>query len=228
MRKYKYLRAIRRRNIILRQAQNIKAQRQLIKKKIVKNPDYSYKQTGRGKRVWGPLGWYFIHTFTQACPDNATSKNIELYKNMIHTFTDLLPCPYCKTHFKNHLKSNPMKFSNKNDMVIYFMNFHNQVNRRLKKGITFNKEKLLSHYSNPNFGRLKKFVNYWKVLMYETHIDYRIFKKFLKYYIFLFPSGDKKTKLYELSKKYPIDNFFTYKLFNKKTRYWFSVTLNRI
>jgi len=181
-----------------------------------------------GRKVWGPLGWNFIHIFTYACPDNAPPKLIKKYKKLIERFSDIIPCHICLTHCKLYLKSHPMKFSNKTQMIDYFIEFHNNVNRRLKKKKIYTRKESNSIYSTPNFGKLKQFINYWKKMAFNNDINILTYGRFLQYYIYLFPGGHKKKKLYILCNKFPMRKFFYFKVKRGWIIRWFQLTLDKI
>jgi FAD-linked sulfhydryl oxidase len=45
----------------------------------------------------------------------------------------MFPCKICSGHFQNLLLSNPVKNSNREELVLYMCNIHNIVNKRLNK-----------------------------------------------------------------------------------------------
>jgi hypothetical protein len=47
----------------------------------------------------------------------------------------LFPCKICSEHFKELLARNPVRNSNREELVDYMCDIHNQVNKRLNKPI---------------------------------------------------------------------------------------------
>jgi hypothetical protein len=83
---------------------------------------------------WGEPTWYFFHTFIEKITDNFYNNNskkcIAIYKNICNN----LPCPICKEHSNNYIKKYKIDNMVTKDLMKKFLfNFHNEVNRRLKK-----------------------------------------------------------------------------------------------
>ena len=52
----------------------------------------------------------------------------------------MYPCKICAAHFQEMLKENPIKVGSRHDLVYYFCDLHNIVNKKLNKKI-FNCDK---------------------------------------------------------------------------------------
>lgn len=230
MRRLYYLRVARRKRYLMSQYQAAQKIKQIYKNRPPQSAPKRNNNSngGRGRRVWGPLAWNLIHTFAQACPDDASPQNIQQYKKLMNSLSSIIPCPMCKQHCLDNLRRKPMNFTNKDEMVNYFMDFHNLVNSQLRKHVKLNRKQVDELYQNPNHNKLKNFINYWKRLLFEYQLNFNSFRQFLSLYIFLYPGGAKKTKLYNLCKKYPLRSFFMNKTKNRVIARWFNLTLDRI
>tara|TARA_B100000963_G_C22370075_1_gene555499 strand:+ start:56 stop:523 length:468 start_codon:yes stop_codon:yes gene_type:complete len=88
-------------------------------------------------KIWGPYFWFTLHTITLAYPDNPTYHDKRRYNDFFVSVQYILPCPKCREHYKQHLDNFPISISldNKESLVIWLFNLHNQVNISLKKPI---------------------------------------------------------------------------------------------
>ena len=85
---------------------------------------------------WGVPTWYFFHTFAEKITENLfLSKRLECLELLEEICTNL-PCPYCKEHSIDYLKKNKLlNVKTKEELKMFFFNFHNTVNKRSKKKI---------------------------------------------------------------------------------------------
>ena len=84
--------------------------------------------------VWGPVFWKLIHVLC----NNISNENFIRYKNkLIITFYNIfniLPCKFCYHHTILYIKKYKLQnISNKRELITYFNEFHNQINRKLNK-----------------------------------------------------------------------------------------------
>jgi hypothetical protein len=99
------------------------------------------------KSVWGPAIWYLFHTLSfKIKPMYFKEVKDELIDNFV-SICNNLPCPECAEHARKELKHlDKSKITNKKELCIYFINFHNKVNVRNKKKI-FTFDEFVSKYS---------------------------------------------------------------------------------
>ena len=99
-------------------------------------------------RIWATPVWNFFHTFAEKINEKFYEKNsITCYK-IIKLICHILPCPYCKRHASIYInKINPFTLKKKEDFRIMLFNFHNSVNKRLRKKI-FLKQQLIKYKNN--------------------------------------------------------------------------------
>jgi len=97
---------------------------------------------GMMTKVWGPPGWFFLHTVSFGYPvdpqkfdsDNGqppgtTSAN---YKNFFTNVGDILPCKYCRESYKNFVADLPPDVTNRDTLVEWLWTIHNKVNEKLE------------------------------------------------------------------------------------------------
>ena len=98
------------------------------------------------KSVWGPAIWYLLHTLSFKIK---ISHFNELKDELLDHFVSLchnLPCPECMEHAQKELKHlDKSKITNKKELCMYFINFHNKVNVRTKTKI-FTVDEFISKY----------------------------------------------------------------------------------
>jgi len=99
------------------------------------------------KSVWGPSIWYLFHTLSFKLKNNYFN---ELKDEMLDHFISIcsnLPCPECTDHAQQELKHlDKSKITNKKELCLYFIHFHNKVNVRTKTKI-FTFDEFVSKYN---------------------------------------------------------------------------------
>ena len=84
---------------------------------------------------WGNATWYIFHTLAFKLKDEKASEIPELLKHLCNVCHNL-PCPDCRQHAKDTLsKSNLKLIKTKQDLINFLLQFHNLVNRRLRKPV---------------------------------------------------------------------------------------------
>jgi hypothetical protein len=152
--------------------------------------------------IWGPHAWKILHTIAHTYPEKAnyeTQINIEKF---ISSFTELLPCEKCKIDFKKYLKKYPIKSSSRDSLVMWMVDAHNSVNKKLnKKLFTYEDAEALwgndavcktcngNNAEKQPFSRLSSFL---KII--QTFC-------FIMFFVFLIAWLNNKYKLYDLIKK---------------------------
>jgi FAD-linked sulfhydryl oxidase len=103
------------------------------------------------QNVWGKCAWVFIHTIAINYPENPSTTEKE---NVIKFFTsmgDILPCRYCREHYRKNLKILPIRADSKMDLVYWTIDLHNKVNDDIGKPILPREEalrKVMALYKN--------------------------------------------------------------------------------
>lgn len=118
------------------------------------------------KEIWGNSCWYLFHATAFKLNPNAEHLIIPLL-NLYISISLNLPCPTCRSHAsKTIAKTNFSLIKNKSDLVNLMFNYHNYINKRLKKNI-FTKEEHDKLYSR---AKLTKIINGWiQIMSMESH-----------------------------------------------------------
>ena len=99
------------------------------------------------KKDWGNISWILMHSLAQKVSENKFLNCKEILIKIIFDICNNLPCPDCREHANKLLKSsNIHKISNKKQLISFLCEFHNIVNKKLKKP-TKNIEEVEKHYS---------------------------------------------------------------------------------
>lgn len=102
------------------------------------------------KHVWGTSIWYFFHTIAEKIKPEKFDEVKPAIMEMTSIIFSNLPCPDCATHAREDF--NKIKVQNiktREDMITLYWQFHNRVNKRLKKP-EFSREEM-SKYEKAKF-----------------------------------------------------------------------------
>lgn len=86
--------------------------------------------------VWGPFGWYFLHSISYYNLFNSLSlKEKEGLKLIIISLNSIIPCPECRKHFSQKYKKIDINklIDNPNELINWIIQIHNEVNKSNKK-----------------------------------------------------------------------------------------------
>lgn len=88
-------------------------------------------------KTWGPITWYFLHSFLEKIPDDIYQREKVTIINYILSICSNLPCESCTEHATTYLKPRlrVQYFNNISSLKTFMYNFHNEVNKRTKKPI---------------------------------------------------------------------------------------------
>lgn len=108
--------------------------------------------------LWGPKYWEFFHTVSAMYPEKPTNLDKRMALLFLKSIGDIIPCPKCANHYKQNLKKFPIKnnLNSRDKFMRWFINFHNTVNKMLKKKIVplnsalqrieeFSKKNIINH-----------------------------------------------------------------------------------
>ena len=99
-------------------------------------------------RIWATPVWNFFHTFAEKIDEQFYEKNFITCYKIIKLICNILPCPYCKKHASRYInKINPNTLKKKDNFRLMLLNFHNFVNKRLRKK-QFLKQQLIKYKRN--------------------------------------------------------------------------------
>jgi hypothetical protein len=83
--------------------------------------------------VWGPQGWYWLHTQAIKYPVSPSKADQAAMFARFWAFIQTLPCPECKYHATAYARAYPPDFSGSAGFQTWAWRFHNAVNLRLGK-----------------------------------------------------------------------------------------------
>ena len=63
---------------------------------------------GLDPRIWGPKGWFFLHSIALNYPKNPTDHDKRNFKQFFESIQYVLPCPQCSQHYSENLQKNPL------------------------------------------------------------------------------------------------------------------------
>ena len=87
--------------------------------------------------IWGPIFWAMMHILSMAYPDDPTYSEKRSAKELFNALVHLLPCPVCRSHYKETLQKIPVEtwLDNRTSLVEWVWMVHNDVNERLGKPV---------------------------------------------------------------------------------------------
>jgi hypothetical protein len=104
---------------------------------IIKNQTLNVKP--ESPSVWGPPLWFTLHNSSSKYPNNPSPITRERMKNIITNIPVLLPCYTCREHATQFIEKNANMLddivSSRDKLFNFFVDFHNQVNKKLGKKI---------------------------------------------------------------------------------------------
>jgi hypothetical protein len=115
--------------------------------------------------VWGPFFWMTIHIIALGYSADPTYTEKRAAKEFFEGLSHLLPCPTCREHYKQHIRSSPITpyLDRRQDLFKWTIDLHNAVNKSLGKP-TWTEAELLAYIE-----RLGKYGRSPII----THIDFK-------------------------------------------------------
>ena len=124
--------------------------------------------------VWGPFFWHTIHIVAIGYPKKPTYIDKKCAKEFYESLAYLIPCSVCRTHYKEHITSNPLTpfLDSRTDLIKWTVDIHNSVNKMLGKP-EWSMEEVMAYYER--IGNRNRSPIWTKEDMNE--VDYRSFIK---------------------------------------------------
>ena len=124
--------------------------------------------------VWGPFFWHTIHIVAIGYPKKPTYIDKKCAKEFYESLAYLIPCSVCRTHYKDHITSNPLTpfLDSRTDLIKWTVDIHNTVNKMLGKP-EWSMEEVMAYYER--IGNRNRSPIWTKEDMNE--VDYRSFIK---------------------------------------------------
>lgn len=85
--------------------------------------------------IWGPSAWTFLHAVSFSYPEDPSPEHKEAALNLFSSLQLLLPCGDCCSHYCSTFQRKELldHLDSRDSFSRWLVNFHNIVNRRLKK-----------------------------------------------------------------------------------------------
>jgi len=138
-------------------------------------------------KVWGPITWIFIHSFSQQISEKCFLKNKNEILRIIKNICTNVPCSECSKHASQYFNKYFKNINNKDNLIYFLHTFHNNVNSRLKKPIfqdlqNYKTSKLKNIFDNFKIIYLKKYnlVKDFHNIMFKKRLIEDINKFFIK------------------------------------------------
>lgn len=78
---------------------------------------------------WGPPLWKEMHQRTIDYPQNPIASEKQEILKYFRNIVNRLPCDRCKQHYQNQLDRRPIPVNNRDDLIHWLIDIHNEVNR---------------------------------------------------------------------------------------------------
>lgn len=101
------------------------------------------------QNIWGKCGWVLIHSIAINYPENPSPSEKENMINFFKLLGDVLPCRYCRQHYRRNMKELPINVNSKMELIWWTIDLHNRVNLSTGKKVLSRKEalkKIISMY----------------------------------------------------------------------------------
>jgi len=93
----------------------------------------TFPQFGVGPAIWGPYFWTTMHIVSLGVSKQPTAEEQEGIRSFYESLQVVIPCPICREHYKEALKSIPIQTSSRDAVVEWVYDIHNVVNTTLGK-----------------------------------------------------------------------------------------------
>lgn len=105
--------------------------------------------------TWGPFFWHTMHIVALGYPKKPAYGEKRAAKEFYESFVHLIPCPVCRVHYANHLKTNPVSPSldSNEDLFRWTVKIHNLVNKDLGKQEVNELEAIAFYHNLGDMGR---------------------------------------------------------------------------
>ena len=90
---------------------------------------------GIGPAVWGPYFWTTMHIVSLGSPAAPSTEEKEGIRMFYESLQIVIPCPICRTHYKEALATIPIRLGSRNELVEWVYDIHNHVNEQLGKPV---------------------------------------------------------------------------------------------
>ena len=98
--------------------------------------------------TWGPIFWHTIHITALGYPTAPTYADKKAAKEFYESFVQLVPCPVCRNHYREHLINFPItpSLDTRDDLLRWTVDLHNTVNKMLGKSGEYTVTDVIAFY----------------------------------------------------------------------------------
>lgn len=122
------------------------------------------------KHVFGPDIWNTIHHIAWSLPEHPAEYQQDSFLNYLRSYTQLLPCTECQSHFREMLYTTPLvKPFTGTDALTWTWKAHNMVNTRTGKP-SYGWKAFLFHRNTHNQTHYDTYMSSDKTIMKKPHI----------------------------------------------------------
>ena len=89
----------------------------------------------RNPNVWGPALWQYLHIWSLGYPKYPTDAAKDGARTFVDRVVRSLPCAGCRIHADEFVRKNPVRLGSTDDLVGWFIDFHNHANLNTGKPI---------------------------------------------------------------------------------------------
>ncbi len=88
---------------------------------------------GVGPAVWGPCFWTTMHIVSLGVSATPSAEEKEGIRKFYESLQVVIPCPHCRSHYKEALVARPIRLETRDDLVEWVYDIHNYINVQLGK-----------------------------------------------------------------------------------------------
>lgn len=167
---------------------------------------------------WGPRQWYWYHRMSYNAPEKCSLPVQKDYLESLVLMTKLLPCMDCYDHFNKICQNKKIDFNTRENMIDWFIDVHNQVNKRLGKP-NFSRENANELYQKKiDHLKLNQYIQYQCNRAIYGHTSFELVVKLMNKLIELYPCKKCRKNLKKYLSQHPLQYFGSNVVIFKK---WF-------
>uniref|UniRef100_A0A6C0IWE8 thiol oxidase n=1 Tax=viral metagenome TaxID=1070528 RepID=A0A6C0IWE8_9ZZZZ len=135
-------------------------------------------------KIWGPSGWFFLHSITLNYPDNPNNYQKKIFHDFFNILPAVLPCDICKKNLKNKIEKYPIRFhlDSKQQLTKWLVTIHNMSNIETKSPTISYKTFLNNYkyiYSKTNYKKYIFLVISALTLIYFLYKYLKLYKQII-------------------------------------------------
>jgi len=88
---------------------------------------------GMAPSVWGPIFWNTMHIVTLGYSHAPSKEEQDAANQFFQSLAYVIPCPVCKEHYAGFIQKSPPAVKNRNELINWIFELHNNVNEQLGK-----------------------------------------------------------------------------------------------